>query len=138
MKITSAKLKLILDNISASVLPIKYEYQETQPTSFPSGNIIYIGGTESVIDTITNQVVEKFIIRTIWPAREGATFMQKALDLIDTLSTEFRKTANQSLSGTAINFEITSYTAPQPSNEFITPVIVFDIEVQAKTLKVLT
>ncbi len=135
MLATIQKLKTILDGIDNSILPLKYEYQETAPTSFPSGNIIFVGTSEKMIDTVTNMVNEQFIVRSIFPAEERQAATEKWMTLMDALTAEFRKDDHQSLTGTAVSFEIRGVSPPKISNEFIQPVIVFDIAVEAKILK---
>lgn len=135
---TIQKLKTILDTISNSILPVKFEYLETSPSSFPSGNIIFVGGSERVLDTQYNEVTERFIVRLIYPTEERQAAMEKWLTLLDGVSAEFRKSSHQTLDGVAVSFLITDYPQPQVSTDFIQPVIIFDIVVVAKTIKSVT
>lgn len=129
------KLKTILDTISSSILPFKFEYQETLPSSFPSGNIIFAGAKEETLDTVYNQLTERFVVRIIFPTEERQAAQEKWLTLLDAVSAEFRKDDHQTLTGTAVMFMITDYPQPQISMDFSQPVIIFDIGVVAKVIK---
>lgn len=135
---TLQQLKTILDTVSASVLPIKFQYQEAQPTSFPAGVLLYLGGGEQMIDTITNQVTEQFIIRLIFPVEASQAAAEKHMTLVDTIGNTFRSQSYQTLGGNAISFMIKNFAAPVGSNEYGSPVLVFDINVEARVLKVIT
>lgn len=132
---TAQKLKTILDTVSAAILPLKFEYQETKPASFPSGNIIYLGGNEKMLDTITNEVLENFVIRLIFPTEEGQVAMEKWLTLVDAIGDAFRKDDYQTLTGSAVSFQVKSYAPPITTSDYSQVVMVFDIMVEAKILK---
>ncbi len=131
---TIQKLKTVLDLISSSILPVKYQYLEAQPSSFPAGIITFVGAEERMLDTVTNEVTEQFLIRTIFPAEESQTATEKWLNLLDALGDEFRKDDHQTLTGTAHSFMITKFL-PSFSDQYAQPVAVFDIFVEAKFLK---
>lgn len=135
---TAQKLKTILDGISSSILPLKFEYLETKPSSFPSGNILYAGGSEKMLDSQYNEITERFVVRLIFPTEERQAAQEKWMSLIDAISAEFRKDDYQTLTGTAVIFQIKEFSPPQPSTDFIQPVIVFDITFEAKTIKSIT
>lgn len=132
---TTQQLKTILDTISSSILPVKFSYQETMPTSFPSANIIFSGGKERMLDTITNEVEERFVVRAIFPVEERQAAMEKWMTLVDEVGTKFAKDDYQTLSGNAISFMVDSYQPPFTSQDYGQAVIVFDMIVVAKSIK---
>lgn len=136
-KTTAQKLKTILDTISADVMPVKYEYMEAMPDSFPAGMIILDSGNVSLeepIDTATNEVTYRFIIRSVFPIEKGQSAAEKWLDLLDTIGAAFRTSANQTLGGSAHRFTIDSYRQ-YFTQDFGRPAVVLDIAVSSSTLK---
>lgn len=130
------KIKTILDGISSTILPLKFKYLESKPSSFPAAMLISNGFSESMFTNESNQVVESFTIRLIYPQTESTAGYEKWLTLADTVSAEFRKKVNQTLSGEAVNFMVNQGLAPAFSDtEYIQPVVIFDIIVEAKFIK---
>lgn len=129
------QLKTILDTVSASVLPIKFAFQETMPTSFPSGNIIFLGGEEKMLDSVTNELIEQFVVRLIFAENESAAAMTQWMTLVDTIGDTFRKDDYQTLVGNAVAFQVKKYAPPVSSTDFGSPVVIFDIAMEAKTIK---
>lgn len=129
------RLKAILDGVSSSILPVKYEYLETLPSSFPAGFII-LGGApaERMLDTVNNEVTYQFVVRTVFPVAESQGAFEKWLTLLDTIGTTFRAQSNQTLSGNAVSFMI-SGTSQSFSQEFSQPVLVLDVQVEAKVIQ---
>jgi len=130
-----SKLKTILDTVSASVLPLKYNYGETLPTSFPAGMILYRGeGEEEQIDTVNNLIPQRFIIRIVFPMAESETFETKRITLVDTIKDEFRKDDHQTLTGSAINVR-TGEVAIYETDQYVQPVVVCDILLTISVIK---
>lgn len=131
-----SKIKTILDGISSSILPLKFKYLESKPASFPAAMLISNGFNESMFTNSSNQVVESFTIRLIYPQTESSAGYEKWLTLADAVSAEFRKKENQTLAGEAVSFQVNQGLPPAFSDaEYIQPVVIFDIIVEAKIIK---
>lgn len=135
MKTALQKIKAILDTIPATDLPIKFEYLESQPQSFPAGCVLSLGFTENMLDTAHNVLSESFVIRLIFPQEESLAGYEKWMTLLDLVSAEFRKISHQTLDGEAVNFMIRQGPPPQASDQYTQPVMIFDIIVDAKIIK---
>jgi hypothetical protein len=132
------KIKAILDTISSDVLPFKFEYLKSMPTSFPAGCVMSMGFTESYIDQQYNDQVETFDIKLIFAEEESQAGYEKWMTLVDLVSATFRKDDHQTLTGTAVDFRIRQCPAPTFSNEYAQPIIIFDIIVDARIIKSIT
>lgn len=129
------RLKTILDGVSSSILSVKYEYLETVPSSFPAGFIILAGApAERMLDTVNNEVVYQFLIRTVFPVDASQGAFEKWLTLLDTIHTTFRSQTNQTLAGNAVSFMITG-TSQSFSSDYSQQVLVLDIQVEAKVIQ---
>jgi len=135
MKTSLDKIKAILDTIPDTDLPLKFEYLNSQPASFPAGCVLPLGFTETPLDSANNEVIESFIIRLIFPQEENLSGYQKWMGLADVISAEFRKASHQTLDGTAAYFSIRQGTPPENTDQYSQPVTVFDIIVDAKIIK---
>lgn len=128
----------ILDGISSSIIPVKYRYPETKPTSFPAAMLLYRGSTTQMLDTATNLVAYQFSILTVYPVDEAATAYAKWLVAYDTLEAEFRKDDHQTLGGTAVKFMIEADGQPTYTEQFSQHVAVLDVRVIAEVLQSIT
>lgn len=132
---TAAKIKTILDTVSSSILPLKFKYTETMPSSFPSANISFIAsGEERFLDTITNEVEAQFLISLVFPTEESQNATEKWLTLVDAMSDEFRKDDHQTLTGTATKFKILG-TRQEIRTDFSQPVVVFSMTLGVTMIK---
>lgn len=132
------KVKAILDTIPSTDLPVKFQYLESQPTSFPAGCVLSLGFTENILDTSHNLVMESFVIRLIFPQEESLTGYEKWMTLLDLVSAEFRKASHQTLDGAAVSFMIRQGPPPEASDQYSQAVMIFDIIVDAKIIKLIT
>lgn len=129
------KIKAILDTISATYLPLKFQYLESQPASFPAGMVLSQGFTEEMLDSDNNIVTELFVIKLIYPQDESSAGYEKWINLADTISAEFRKGTHQTMDGTAIVMIVKQGLPPEFSDAYTQPVIVFSIIIEAKIIK---
>lgn len=129
------KIKGILDTISANDLPFKFEYLESQPTSFPCGMVVSEGFTEELQDSQNNMVTETFVIKLIFSQEESQTGYEKWMTLADLISAEFRKGSHQTLDGTSILMKIKQGLAPQFSPDYSQAVVVFGIVIEVQIIK---
>lgn len=125
----------ILDTISVAVIPVKYRYPETKPSSFPASMLIYRGATEREVDTTHNLVTYRFSILTVYPVAEAATAYNRWLQAYDTIVAEFRKDDHQTLSGDAVRFMVEADGQPTYTDQFSQQVAVLDIRVFAEVLQ---
>lgn len=131
------KLKTILQNVSATYLSAAsiYKYQESNPTIFPAAMVFYAGeGEEKQIDTITNEVEQKYFVRLIFNTEEGEAAEAKWLTLVDKVKDEFRKDDHQTLTGSAKNVIVGSVNA-YASAQYVQRVMVFDIILTVLVIK---
>ena len=136
---TRTELKTILDTISASVLPVKFNYPEGKPTSFPAAVITYQGGTEKTLDQQYNEINQRWVISLIFAAEESDQAMTKWITLVDTIGDEFRKDDHQTLNGNAIHMQLKDSPPPSTTTEgFMQPVVIFDLIFEVKIIKSLT
>ncbi len=130
------KTKTILDTISSSILPLKYSFLETMPTSFPAASLTYEGHTERRKDTVSNEIEARFLLRVVYPTEERVEAQAKWLTLIDALGAEFRKDDHQTLTGSVVSFLVTNGNSAI-SLDYGQPVIVFSMVVTAKYLSLI-
>lgn len=135
MLVALNKIKTILDLIPDNVLPLTFKYLDSMPASFPAGCVLSAGFSEEMIDSGSNQITESFVIRLIYPQTESVTGYEKWLTLADLVSAEFRKKENQTLGGDAINMMVKQGLAPEFSDQYAQPVVMFDILIEAKIIK---
>ncbi len=129
------KIKAILDTIPSTDLGLSFEYLKSQPSSFPAGCVLSNGFTEEILDSANNLITELFEIRLIFPQDESLIGQEKWVNLTDLISTEFRKSAHQTLDGTAIAMIVKQGLPPEFSADYAQPVIVFKIVIEAKIIK---
>lgn len=125
----------VLDTISASIIPVKYRYPETNPSSFPASMLLYRGGTEKMVDTNHNLVTYRFSIVTVYPVAEAAASYNRWLQAYDTIVAELRKDDHQTLSGDAVKFMVEADGQPTYTDQFSQQVAVLDIRVVAEVLQ---
>lgn len=130
------KVKVILDTISSSILPLKYSFLETMPTSFPAAALTYEGHSEKRKDTVSNEIEARFLLRVIYPTEERTEAQVKWLTLIDALSAEFRKDDHQTLTGSVVSFLVTNGGA-SISLDYGQPVVIFTMSVTARYLSLI-
>lgn len=131
---TSTQILAVLNTVSAAVLPVKYEYFEVMPTSFPAGLVLAEGGPpERSKDTINNELTMSFIVRTLLPIEENQLATQKALGVLDAIAAKFRLASNRTLSGTVHNCWIDGYRQ-YATDDYGQPVVVLDIRIVAQQL----
>jgi len=135
MLVALNKIKTILDTIPDEVLPLTFKYLDSMPASFPAGCVLSAGFNEEMIDSGSNQITESFVIRLIYPQAESVTGYEKWLTLADLVSAEFRKKENQTLGGDAISMMVKQGLAPEFSDQYVQPVVMFDILIEAKIIK---
>ena len=129
------KLKAILDLISTSVIPVKFEYMETLPTSFPAAMIALDGSpAERQVDQITNELTCRFQLLLWLPPEPSQTGFEKACKALDAIGDEFRKNSHATLDGAALNLTIDSYSST-PDVNAPQPLTVLAVRVSAKMLK---
>ncbi|OGC59245.1 hypothetical protein A2245_03550 [candidate division WWE3 bacterium RIFOXYA2_FULL_43_12] len=125
----------IIDTISATIVPVKYRYPESKPSSFPATMTLFIGDEEKMVDSANNLTSYHFLVRTVYPIDESATGYQKWLTLYDTITAELRKDDHETLTGSAVKFMIESDGQPAFSEQYSQPVAVLDIRVTAEVLQ---
>lgn len=130
------KVKTILDTVSASILPLKYAYVETMPSSFPAAALTYEGHAQSRKDTISNETEVRFLLRVIFPTEERAEAQVKWLTLLDALNTELRKDDHETLTGSVTSFLVTG-GGSAISLEYGQPVVVFTMVITVKYLSLI-
>lgn len=129
------KIKAILDTIDPSILPVKYDYQETLSNVFPAGAILFVGSNERWVDDIMNEITATFVIKTVFPTEEGSQATDKWMTFLDTLTSEFRRDSHVTLTGSAVSFRITGTERSIHSGDYPIPVVVFDIGLEVKFTK---
>jgi len=129
------KIKDILDTIPTNILPLKFQYMESMPSSFPAAMLLSQGFEEEVLDSANNILTERFIIRLIYPTQESLAGYEKMLTLSDYISAELRKDDHMTLGGEAVHFQIKQGMAPEYSQEYSQPVAIFGLSLEAKTIK---
>lgn len=133
---TRTELKTILDTVSSSVLPQKFNYVESKPDSFPAAIISYQGGQEKTLDQQYNEINQRWVISLIFPAEETQAGMDKWINLVDAITAEYRKEANITLNGNAIAMRLTDAPPPTSNTEgYIQPVVIFDLLFEVKIIK---
>lgn len=132
---TLQQVKTILDGISSSTLPVKFDYFETMPTSLPAGYVIINGGSERAIDTANNDVGVSLLLMAIFAPEESSGAALKWAQCLDAITAEFRKESNRSLAGNAYNLTIDEIPKPSFTTEFGMPAMVFSVRLTAKMLK---
>ena len=129
------KIKAILDTISTTYLPVKFEFLESQPASFPAGCLLSQGLSEEIFDTDNNLVTETFVIKIIVPQNESQAGMEQWVNLADLIAAEFRKNTHQTLDGTAITMFVKQITPPEFSDAYTQPVVVITITLEVKVIR---
>lgn len=136
---TRTELKTILDTISATVLPVKFNYPEGKPTSFPAAVITWLGETEKTFDTQYNDISQQWVISLIFAAEESDQAMTKWLTLRDALGAEFRKDEHITLNGNAIHCQLKNSPPPSTTTEgYMQPVVIFDLIFEVRIIKDIT
>lgn len=125
----------ILDTIDAAIIPVKYRYPESQPSSFPASMLLYRGASEEMVDTVYNLVTYRFSIVTVYPIAEAATAYNRWLQAYDAIAAELRKDDHQTLSGDAVKFMVEADGQPSYTDQFSQQVAVLDIRVYAEVLQ---
>jgi hypothetical protein len=131
------KTKTIVDTISAGILPIKSAFLETMPSAFPAAALTYESHKEEKLDTITNKVSSRFLLRVLFPTEERLEAQAKWLALVDALGAELRKDDHQTLTGTAVNFGVTD-GGSAITLDYGQPIIVFTLIIKADYLTLIT
>lgn len=129
------KIGDILDTVDVAVIPVKYRYPETNPSSFPASMLLYRGASERMVDTVTNLVRYQFSIVTVYPVAEAAAAYNRWLQAYDTIVAELRKDDHQTLSGNAVKFMVEADGQPTYTDQFSQQVAVLDIRVVAEVLQ---
>jgi len=136
---TRAELKTILDTVSSSILPQKFNYPEGKPTSFPAAVITWSGESEKTFDTQYNDVTQRWVISLIFAAEESDQAMTKWLTLRDALGAEFRKDDHITLNGNAIHCQLKDSPPPITTTEgYMQPVVIFELMFEVRTLQDIT
>lgn len=128
------RLKAILDSVSSSILPVKFQYVESMPTSFPAAMIAFQSSTEKELDTSTNVVDSVYAVSVIFPTEERQQATEKWMALLDAVSAAFRDEANQTLSNNAVRFMI-GQTQSSITTDYGQPVIVFTLIANVRFIK---
>mgnify|MGYP001329625747 CR=1 FL=1 len=133
-QLTSTKILAVLNSVDVAVIPVKYEYLEVMPTSFPAGFVILEGGPpEKSADTVNNLVDMAFIVRTILPLEESQVATQKMLGVLDAILAKFRLESNRTLGGTVHNLKIEG-NRPVSTDQYGQPCLVMDVRITAQQL----
>ena len=129
------KIKAILDTISVTYLPVKFEFLESQPASFPAGCVLSQGLSEEIFDTDNNLVKEEFAIKIIFPQDESQAGYEQWVNLADMVAAEFRKKTHQTLDGTAICLLVKQIVPPESSDAYVQPVTVISIIIEVQIIR---
>lgn len=136
MLVSMTRIKAIIDTVSSSVLPLKFSYLEAKPETFPAAMLVSLGSKEIQKDTISNEITETWAIRLIFSSEESEAAQTKWVTLVDTITAELRKASHITLNGDAVNFVVRQIPPPVGvQGEYIQPVMIFDIIVDAIILK---
>jgi len=138
MMTAMTKIKDILDLIAADILPVKFKFMQSSPSSFPAACLVSLGAKEIRKDDISNEITESFAIRLIYTSEESEAGYEKWMTLVDALGAELRKASHITLGGTAVNFVIRQIPPPTGMDTgYSQPVVLFDIIVDAVILKLI-
>ena len=129
------KVKAMLDAISSSTLALKFQYNESTPTSFPAGMMLPpTFPSEDFTDSAYNTVTMVFPIRVLFPEEESSASYEKWLNFLDALHTELRDGDNRTLDGNAVSVK-TLGTSHGFTNDGQGNLIFFDTQVEVKMLQ---
>lgn len=127
------KTKTILDTVSSSILPLKYSFLETMPSSFPAAALTYQSHATKRKDTVTNMTEARFLLRVVFPTEERAEAQLKWLTLLDALDAELRKDDHETLTGSVVSFLVTNGESAI-TLDYGQPVVIFTMVISAQYL----
>jgi len=136
----SSKLKTILETLKGTGKPLSnvYDYFEPSPQQYPVAMIKAIGGSETRLDSASNFLDMRFIVKVLLRVKNTTTQEALRLSTLDAILDAFRASSYvDTLGGTVEKFDVLSIT-PFDSGSSDQPIIGYDIIVSASKIKLLT